>query len=106
MHHTFSFERSACMCLVMLTNLMVLGSMEEDYFLNATLTLPDIVQYVLRPFRAFIRAFRNWSAPLPPIFSIASENRCFSEKNGKIFLGSYLPKGPISIVKVLLQFDL
>ena len=62
--------------------------------------------HIYRPFRAFIRTFRNWSAPLPPIFSITSENRCFSEKNGKKFLGGHLPKGHISIVKVLFQFDL
>ena len=65
------------------------------------------MQYAIYgPFRAFIRAFGKWSAPLPPIFSIASENRSFSEKNCKIFLGGHLPKGPISIVIVLLQFDL
>ena len=44
---------------------------------------PPVVRYsmiVYRPFRAFIRAFGKWSAQQPPIFSIASENRCFSEK--------------------------
>ena len=63
----------------------------------------ELLCAVYRPFRAFIRAFRNWSAPLLPIFSIASEKRSFSEKNSNIFLGGHLP---ISIVKVLLQFDL
>ena len=58
------------------------------------------INKLYRPFRAFIRAFGNWSAQQPPIFSIASENRFFSEKNGKNFLGATAGKVRLQMSKI------
>ena len=46
-------------------------------------------------------------APHYPLFSLLGQKiDVFLKKMVKIFLGGHLPKGPISIVKVLLQFNL